>query len=198
MFVRIPSAITAGSIITLGIFYIMQSLIYLHPLDVDDGRVRHTLDQWILDDRTSELVVDDPRPDKDFIAPPEPPPTTIEAARFAGVTGVTGAVPAPPPVDENPITGISPDGPLVNVIRVKPDYPAALAARGVEGWVIVQFDVTPGGTVANAFVVSSSHAGFERSALKAIARFRYKPRVVDGIPIASNGLQTQFTFTMNE
>lgn len=198
MFVRITSAITAGSIITLGIFYLMQSLIDLNPIDVDDGRDRHVLGEWILDDRTTELIVDDPMPEKEFIKPPEAPKSKPEPSRFASVTGVTGIPTPPPPIDTGPVTGINPDGPLVNVIRVEPDYPAALAARGIEGWVVVQFDVTPQGTVINAVAVASSHPGFEKSALKAAQRFRYKARVVDGIPVATHGIRAQFTYRMDE
>ncbi|MDX1506869.1 MAG: TonB family protein [Woeseiaceae bacterium] len=197
MFVRITSAITAGSIITFGVFYIMQSLIAMQPMTVDD-RPRGTLPVWIIKDRTTPLVVDEPLPTREFIKPPVTPETRLAQTSPTGVIGVGGIPATAPPVETAPVTGINPDGPLVNVIRVKPDYPAAMAARGVEGWVVVQFDVTPQGTVSNAFVVSSSHAGFERSALKAIARFRYKARVVDGTPVGSSGLQTQFTFTMNE
>ena len=155
MFVRITSAITAGSIMTLGIFYIMQSLIHLHPLDVDADRTRTTLDAWLPPDRETDVVTDDLIPDKDFIEPPKTPKTTLEQTHFASVTGVRGTPTAPPPIDNGLITGINPDGPLVNVIRVEPDYPPPLAARGIEGWVVVQFDVTPSGTVTNAVNVPS-------------------------------------------
>ena len=90
------------------------------------------------------------------------------------------------------------DGPLVSVVRVQPVYPAQPISRGLEGWVLVEFDVRTDGSVANAFVADSSSRAFERSALNAIYKFRYKPAVVDGIPQVATGLQYLFRFEISE
>ncbi|MEL6869423.1 MAG: energy transducer TonB [Pseudomonadota bacterium] len=88
------------------------------------------------------------------------------------------------------------DGPAIEVMPVQPIYPRSMMARGVEGSVVVAYDVNAAGRVANARVVSSTHGGFEKAAVDAIQRFRYQPRVVDGQPIATPGLQKQFTFSI--
>ena len=90
------------------------------------------------------------------------------------------------------------DGPLVTVVRVLPVYPAKPLSRGLEGWVLVEFDVGPNGLVANAFVVESSNGAFEQSALNAIRKFRFKARVVDGVPQRSTGLQNLFRFELSQ
>jgi protein TonB len=79
---------------------------------------------------------------------------------------------------------------------VKPTYPPVAAARGLEGHVLVQFDVLSNGTVSNISVVESSHALFERAAIAAARSFRFKARVVDGVPLLSTGVQYQFRFEL--
>ena len=60
----------------------------------------------------------------------------------------------------------------------------------------MQFDVNPDGTVTNVTVVESSSKIFERAAIKAAQKFRFKARVVDGVPQPSYGLQNRFVFKM--
>ena len=88
------------------------------------------------------------------------------------------------------------DNALINIINAEPDYPIAATARGLEGFVIVSFDVTELGTVENVSVVDSSHKVFEKPAIGAAYRSRYKPRTVDGVPQATRGLRKRFRFEM--
>ena len=62
-----------------------------------------------------------------------------------------------------------------------PDYPErCVAGAGALEAVTLLFDVTTGGRTANARVVSSTNACFERSALRTIKRWRFSPKTVDG------------------
>jgi protein TonB len=72
-----------------------------------------------------------------------------------------------------------------------------MSTRGIEGWVTVQFDVLPDGTVGNVTVIESSNRSFERSAIQAAGRFRFKARVVDGVPQTSTGVQYRFRFELD-
>src|SRR5690606_36795770 len=64
------------------------------------------------------------------------------------------------------------------LVRVPPEYPPRALSRGLEGWVQLQFTITTIGTVKDAIVVDASPKGvFDDAALKAIARWRYNPRV---------------------
>jgi periplasmic protein TonB len=92
-----------------------------------------------------------------------------------------------------------PDRDAMAFVRVEPDYPVGAVTRGIEGWVLVQFKVNEIGAVADAFVVDSDPANvFDDAALKAVARWRYQPKVVDGAPVERVGLQTVFRFTLEE
>ncbi len=90
------------------------------------------------------------------------------------------------------------DGPLVAMVRVSPTYPARAEQMGLEGWVLVQFDVLADGTVSNVSIVDSSHSVFETSARRAAERFRFKAKVIDGVPIGTSGIQNLFTFQMEK
>ena len=89
------------------------------------------------------------------------------------------------------------DNALVNIMMVQPQYPVRASQRGLEGYVDVRFDVTMLGTVENVEVIQSSSAIFEKSAINAALRFRYRPRVVDGIQLATKGLMNRFVYRMD-
>ncbi len=55
------------------------------------------------------------------------------------------------------------------------------AARDLEGFVIV---------------ADSSNALFERYAIEAAYKFKYKPRYIDGEPVESGGVLHKFTFVL--
>ncbi len=47
-----------------------------------------------------------------------------------------------------------------------------------------------------AIVTDSSDALFERYAIDAAYKFKYKPRVIDGDPVESRGMLNKFTFVL--
>jgi len=79
---------------------------------------------------------------------------------------------------------------LVPLVRVPPKYPRRAAQRGVEGWVKVQFVITVAGRVKDAKVVGSSPPGvFDRAALKAIAKWKFKPKIIKGQRVEQMAVQ---------
>ena len=89
------------------------------------------------------------------------------------------------------------DGDVVPIVRPNPEYPPREIIRGTEGWVRVQFSVTSIGTVRDAVVIDSEPGTvFDEAALKAIARWRYNPRVENGEAVERVGLQTIIRFEL--
>lgn len=89
------------------------------------------------------------------------------------------------------------DRDVIPVVRPPPDYPSHAALKGIEGWVLIQFAVTTTGTVRDAVVVGAQPAGeFEDAALKAIARWRYNPRIDGGVAVERVGLRTVIRFEL--
>ena len=197
MIIRYASAVTSGIFMTLTLFYAMQSLIAMDPFDPVDTpkRVRLIFEPTIVDaplvptDFTSYKKLFDP------IEPPPPRPGPIEG----GDKIVVGhpAAPAPAPGPSTLVRNFMHDGPLVALVRVEPAYPARAAQQNLEGYVTVQFDVFANGTVGNITVVDSSHSIFERAAIRATQKFRFRARVVDGVALATRGVQNRFVFRMD-
>jgi protein TonB len=66
---------------------------------------------------------------------------------------------------------------LQPIVRVDPQYPRRALARKIEGTVIVGFTINPDGSTAELEVLDARPAGvFDRSALEAVARWRFAPQ----------------------
>lgn len=85
-----------------------------------------------------------------------------------------------------------------NVIKqASPRYPRRASVRGIEGFVIVEFTVDVDGNVVSPVVIEEKPSNtFNRSALSAIKKFKYKPKVVNGKAVAVNKMQKRFSFKL--
>lgn len=92
----------------------------------------------------------------------------------------------------------SPDGEFLPLVRVAPIYPHRARASGIEGWVDLQFTITAMGTVTDVKVIASSHQIFETTAVRAIQKFKYRPRIVNGQPVAVTGIEYRITFQLED
>jgi protein TonB len=137
--------------------------------------------------------------------PPVPTAPSIKAVDKGDVrTGLAGATltryePYNAAVDLRRYerAAVAQDRDVIPVVRIAPDYPPKPLADQIEGWVKVQFTIAATGTVHDAFVVESSPSSvFDAAALKAIARWRYNPKVEDGVPVERVGVQTIIRFRL--
>jgi len=72
------------------------------------------------------------------------------------------------------------DGEYLPIFRAPPVFPRRALERGICGWVELTYTVTSAGTTKDAVVISSSSKMFERNAIKAALKYKYKPRQVGG------------------
>ena len=78
-------------------------------------------------------------------------------------------------------------------------YPPAAKAAGIEGHVVIRYDVTEVGVVVDAEVVEAEPEGlFEAAALAAIAQWRFRPAVVGGKPVETKGVVSTLRFKLAE
>ena len=76
-------------------------------------------------------------------------------------------------------------------------YPPAAKAHGIEGFVVMRYDVTAEGTVANAEVVEAEPEGvFEEAALASIVQWRFRAATVGGRPVETPGLLSTLRFKL--
>jgi len=76
-------------------------------------------------------------------------------------------------VDENPVPVKTPP----------PRYPDSLRREGVSGMVAVTIVIDEAGAVSSTAVSKSSHPDFERPALDAVAKWKFKPGKKDGAAV---------------
>jgi protein TonB len=198
---RYVISIVVGSAVTISLLFVMQLLIVTGKQALTDPRERHKL-EFVRVKRNENLNVEDIIPEK----PPKPPETPPETPP-QDMDNINPDAPtinvAPPTVNANTDIGgpggmnIA-EGDYLPIVRVAPVYPARALSRGLEGFVDLSFTVTTTGSVENPIVLQSTSSLFERAAIRAVLKFKYKPRVVDGVPVDVPGVKTRISFQLEE
>lgn len=90
------------------------------------------------------------------------------------------------------------EGDVIPVARFPPTYPRDAALQGIEGWVEVEFTITEAGTVKSPRVIAAEPRRiFNREALRAILKWKFKPRIVDGVAVERTATQI-IDFSLDE
>lgn len=83
--------------------------------------------------------------------------------------------------------------------RIPPYYPEKCIARANKSEsVTLVFDLTKGGRTENIRVVNSTNKCLNKAAIKAVSRWRYRERIVDGEPVARKDIETVVTFQLSD
>lgn len=198
---RYAFSIVVGVIVTLSLLFVMQLLIATGKAALSKPRDRAQLD-FVRVRRNENLNVEDFTPDKPPPPPETPPETPPQEMDSVDPNAPTINV-APPSVSADTNIGgpggmnIA-EGDYLPIVRVAPVYPARALSRGLEGYVDLVFTVTTAGTVADPAVEFSTSSLFERAAIRAVMKFKYKPRVVDGVPVDVPNVKTRIRFQLED
>ncbi len=198
---RYVFAVVAGSLVTLSLLFIMHLLIEFGESALSTPRDRHTL-EFVRIKRNENLNTEDITPEK----PPKPPevPPDIPPQDMDNIDPNAPTINIAPPSVASIVDIGGPgvmniaEGDYLPIVRVAPIYPARALSRGVEGYVDMSFTVTATGTVKDAIVMFSTSSLFDRAATRAVLKFKYKPRVVDGQPVEVVGVKTRITFKIED
>ncbi len=87
---------------------------------------------------------------------------------------------------------------ITPTIITPPPYPQACASKGVEGVVVVQFDVTPEGRVVNVRIIDSPDACFHRTVRNTVAKWKYPPAMENGRPVMRRGVIERIAFKLED
>ncbi|MCH2347383.1 MAG: TonB family protein [Pseudomonadales bacterium] len=93
------------------------------------------------------------------------------------------------------------DGDYLPLVAIAPQYPTRAAQRGIEGWCLVSFTVNGLGSVEEETITvvdAEPPQIFNRSSVRAAARFKFQPRVEDGIGVPVSGVQYLFRYQLEE
>jgi periplasmic protein TonB len=199
MIVRYAIGVALGLVVTFLLFLVMQAVISNDEANIDEGVKGKLLDMVRLtDDEEIQTKQRKPKPPP----PPDEPPPDMPKPQFESSdvsTGVdVGAVDVN--VDLNiGGGGFSSDGEYLPIVKVAPVYPRRAQTRGIEGYVILEFVVTRTGSVINPMVVESKPPGiFDRAAMNAALKFKYKPKVVNGEAIDVAGVRNRISFELQD
>lgn len=192
----------AAVVVTFGLLFMMHTLIETGETVIQKFVVAELTD--FIRVRTEERV--ETRADKPKKIMPEEMPQMITPSQSldqdAGAINIGYSVTgmAREEIDLSGLIGDfgSPDGEFLPLVRVAPMYPQRARVRGIEGWVELEFTITPTGTVADVRVTSSSHSIFETPAVRALEKFKYRPRIVNGQPVPVTDVKYRIIFTLEE
>ncbi|MEM7100389.1 MAG: energy transducer TonB [Pseudomonadota bacterium] len=197
MVVRYVFGVALGALVTFVLFMIMQAVIANDGANLDEGVKGKLLDLVRLEpDEEIQTKQRKPKPPP----PPDEPPPDMPKPDFDNSDvsqGVDiGAVDVN--VDLNVGGGgFSSDGEYLPIVKVAPVYPRRAQTRGIEGYVLLQFTVTKTGAVKDPVVVEAKPTGiFDRAAINAALKFKYKPKVVNGAAIDVAGVLHRITFEL--
>jgi protein TonB len=196
---RYVIGVALGAFVTFALFLLMQALIKSDRSPFTDAPRGGLLDFVRLQEE-QELITKDRKP-KPPPPPDEPPPDMPRPDFDTNVSmGVEiGAVNMDMNVEMSGTGGFSSDGEYLPIVKVAPVYPRRALTRGIEGYVILEFTVTKLGTVMDPVVIEAKPSGiFDRAAIQAALKFKYKPKVVDGEPIEVHGVRNIIRFELED
>lgn len=83
------------------------------------------------------------------------------------------------------------DSDVLPLVKARPVYPQAALNRGISGSVTATLKVNERGTVDRVDILEATPAGvFNREAIRALYRYKFKPKLIDGKPVSQVVTQT--------
>ena len=80
---------------------------------------------------------------------------------------------------------------LVALVKIQPEYPREALKEGKTGLVTVKLSVDEEGKVISAIIKDSSPPRiFDAAVIQAVLKWKFKPRLIDGVPVKQAGLVT--------
>ena len=196
--------------LTLFMFSIMQALVSNDGIFEKPNREASYLNFIRLNNQESELNTKDRR----LPEPPPPPEEAPETPEFSAQIESVSAnlsmnlptIGIPINSGEGPYLGALAQGnglagfdtDVIPVVRVQPAYPRRAKQAGIEGYVTMEVLIRADGTVTRARVMESDPPRlFDEAALRAIERWKFRPKIVDGTPVEQRAKQT-IEFTLQQ
>ncbi len=168
---RLALGLPIAAMVTAGLFLVMAGLI-AGPETVTGEKGDEIRDIVIV----RELGESDPPRElpqtPETITAPPPPSSRTD---FSSDRPDGGFSPGPTKPDMTPDREIVLSTVIFPDIKFPFSYPARCAQKGVEGVVVVEFDLAPDGSVINPRIVSTPDQCFARDTLRGIKKWKYPP-----------------------
>jgi len=185
-------AAAGGTVVSFLSILLMALLIATGEINLDESNLRKIVDV-VMPVRDPELIDSVERPEE---AEPEPDqlPPDVEIENIEDLLDQS----VNPNLNfKKRRQGVFMDGSYVPIFQVPPTYPRRAAERGIEGCVVLKYVVTEVGSVRDPVVVQSIPQGvFDRAAIRAALRYKYKPLIRDGNAVEVEGVTQRITFVL--
>ncbi|WP_286271972.1 energy transducer TonB [Thalassotalea hakodatensis] len=201
--IRFLVSILLGAAVTFALFAFMAYLI-----SSTDRREEEKLEHIVVEVNTTPP--ESKAQSRQRVPPPPPPPPkqppkpqAPEPETSTDTGGLSFNLPGIQLAGANtniaaPGAGFGRDGDAAPIVRINPKYPMQAARDGIEGWVILSFTINEIGGVEDVEVIDAEPKRvFNKEARRALRKWKYKPKVVDGKPIKQPGLTVQLDFKMD-
>ena len=198
---RPPLIALAALVISFGLFVVMAKLVEVDDLYVAPPPAKNigpvTLQLEEQETRHTSRIKPKPEPVK-------PPPSTVKETPDDSTVSVNDSYTMSGPVIEKISVGNdfglnSGDQEVRPIVRVDPSYPANAARDGIEGWVSLRFTIDPLGRVRDIEIIDAKPRRiFDREARRALAKWKYQPRRVDGEAVSQTGMEVMLEFTLQD
>ena len=190
-----------AAVITVALFLLMRFFI---SGDVKIGEKQDAV-RFDINPKVQELEVRqrEVKPERTKDVKPPPPPPAIEKQKAVqpkeGIASISGSIPdfEPPTLNRGNINFQVSDRDAQPLVRIEPIYPPRAAEQGREGTCEGHFDVSADGKPYHISVTCSSSM-FVRAATRAIQKWKYNPKIVDGKAVARRGVVTPFKFQLEK
>jgi protein TonB len=198
---RYPISFAVGVIISGALFWLMHALISQRPEDVQTVQTakieftRLRRDTEIQEKKREKAELDKP---KDL-----PPQVDISKSSLdvgaGGIAVIAPTVESKANVRANVSLGAGgTDRDTIPLVRIEPDYPMKARQRGIEGWVVLRFTITPAGTTKDVAVVQAQPPSiFDEAAVRAVSRWKYNPKIEGGVAVERPGIMVRLDFKLD-
>ena len=201
--VRWALSMVMAAAITLGLFYFMQALIATGDEFDERINVIKIIDAT-MPDITLEVIeeIDKPEPIEEVAEEtPDTPDKQITLSDGPSLNIQRANLDLDTGLQLSNATISATDGDYLPLVAIAPQYPTRAAQRGITGWCLVSFTVDGQGNVDRdtIIVVDAEPSNiFSRSSERAAARFKFQPRVIDGVGVSVPGVQYLFTYVLED
>ena len=202
-FVRLAIGLVLGLVVTAGLFWMMQYLIATADRTLNESSAGHLLDFVRLkrDESIQRRQLKPEKPPQPKTPPPQPPTPKLEELNPSAEKIAIAAVPVETDIEMSGgfSLGVG-EGDYLPIVKVAPIYPARALQRGLEGYCVVEYTVTSLGTTKDPVILldQCTSSLWHRASLQASLKFKYKPRVIDGVAVEVPGVQNKFTYEILE
>jgi len=197
---RVMGVVLLAAGVTIGLFLVMKVLVTGQEYEIEEELASIGID-FVRVERDEESQTKDralKRPSKVEPEEPPPPPKLKQPNRpnvdKAAMSADMGAFDLAGLNLNAPV-----DGDTLAIVRVLPRYPSRALSRGIEGWVLLEFAIDELGLAVNPVVIESEPPGiFDRAAISAVKRWKYRPMIEDGRPRMRPGVRQLISFEIAE